>query len=50
MNEAELFKLISVRELMESLFVEPFCIVSNRYIEIMLAKLIYQESAFPITI
>lgn len=50
MDEAEMSKQISVRELMESLFVEPFCIVSHRYIEIMLAKLVYKDSPFPIAI
>ena len=35
---------------MESLFVEPFSIISNRYIEILLAKLAYPGSKFPITI
>jgi hypothetical protein len=43
-------KEISVRELMESLFVEPFCIISNRYIEVLLAKLVYPTASFPITI
>lgn len=43
-------KDISVRELTESLLVEPFCIYSNRYIEIMLAKLVYPGSTFPINI
>lgn len=41
-------KDISVRELMESLFVQPFCIVSNRYVEILIAKLIYSGSSYPI--
>ena len=35
---------------MESLFVEPFCIVSNRYIEILIAKLFYPNKTYPIAI
>lgn len=35
---------------MESFFVEPFCIVSNRYIEILVAKLAYPKSKYPIAI
>jgi len=50
MNEDEMSKNITIRELMESLFVEPFCIISNRYIEVLLAKLVYPNSSFPITI
>jgi hypothetical protein len=34
---------MSVRELMESLFVEPFCIVSNRYLEVLVVRLIFGD-------
>jgi hypothetical protein len=34
---------MAVRELMESLFVEPFCIVSNRYLEVLVVRLVYGQ-------
>jgi hypothetical protein len=43
LDDTEKKKEMSVRELMESLFVEPFCIVSNRYLEVLVVRLIYGE-------
>ncbi len=41
---------MSVRELMESLLVQPFCIVSNRYLEVIIWKLAFGASKEPVSI